>query len=234
MTGITIMPIERLELAFASRPWPFASERRADIDAHFAQLQRSNPALWNGRVLMLHQHEIRTTVFHGSYLETDFASLLAWRHWNFPDAAVKNCFAMGALQAADGAFVLGVMAAHTSNPGMIYFPAGLPDSSDIDGARVDLARNLMREIGEETGLVQADFEAEPGWTAVFAGPRIAHVKRLRARETAADLRARILANLAREPQPELADIRIVRGPADFDPMMPPFVTAFLRHIWSIA
>ena len=233
MTEITIMPIERLELAFAVRPWPFASERRADIDAHFAQLQRSNPALWNGRVLMLHQYEIRTTVFHGSYLETDFASLLAWRHWNFPDAAIKNCFAMGALQAADGAFLLGVMAAHTSNPGMIYFPAGLPDLSDIDDARVDLARNVMREVGEETGLGQADFEAEPGWTTVFAGPRIAHIKRLRARETAADLRRRVLANLAHEPQPELADIRIVRGPADFDPMMPPFVTAFLRHVWSI-
>jgi 8-oxo-dGTP pyrophosphatase MutT (NUDIX family) len=234
MSEISIVPIERLELAFASRPWPFASERRADIDSHFAELQRSNPALWNGRVLMLHQHEIRTTVFHGSYLETDFASLLAWRHWNFPDAAIKNCFSMGALQAADGAFLLGVMAAHTSNPGMIYFPAGLPDLSDIDGARVDLARNLMREIGEETGLVPADFEAEPGWTTVFAGPRIAHIKRLRVRETAADLRARILANLAREPEPELTDIRIVRGPADFDPMMPPFVTAFLRHAWSIA
>jgi 8-oxo-dGTP pyrophosphatase MutT (NUDIX family) len=233
MREISIMPIERLELAFASRPWPFASERRADIDAHFAQLQRSNPALWNGRVLMLHQHEIRTTVFHGAYLDTDFASLLAWRHWNFPDAAIKNCFAMGALQAADGAFLLGVMAAHTSNPGMIYFPAGLPDLSDIDDARVDLARNLMREVGEETGLGQPDFEAEPGWTTVLAGPRIAQMKRLRARETAADLRARILANLAREPQPELADIRIVRGPADFDPMMPPFVTAFLRHVWSI-
>jgi hypothetical protein len=59
------------------------------------------------------------------------------------------------------------------------------------------------------------------------------MKRLRARETAADLRARILANLAHEPQPELDDIRIVRGPADLDPMMPPFVTAFLRHVWSI-
>jgi 8-oxo-dGTP pyrophosphatase MutT (NUDIX family) len=233
MTEITIMPIERLELAFASRPWPFASERRADIDAHFAELQRSNPALWNGRVLMLHQHAIRAAVFHGSYLETDFASLLAWRHWNFPDAAIKNCFAMGALQGADGAFLLGVMAAHTSNPGMIYFPAGLPDSSDIDGARVDLARNVMREVREETGLVEADFEAEPGWTTVLAGPRIAHIKRLRARETATDLRARILANLAQEPQPELADIRIARGPADFDPMMPSFVTAFLRHVWSI-
>jgi 8-oxo-dGTP pyrophosphatase MutT (NUDIX family) len=234
MTEITIVPVERLELSLASRPWPFASERRADIDAHFARLQRSNPALWNGRVLMLHQHEIRTTVFHGAYLETDFASLLAWRHWNFPDAAIRNCFAMGALQGSDGAFLLGVMAAHTSNPGMIYFPAGLPDLSDIDGARVDLARNLMREVDEETGLGQADFEAEPGWTTVLAGPRIAQMKRLRARETAADLRRRILANLAQEPQPELADIRIVRGPADFDPMMPPFVMAFLRHVWSIA
>jgi hypothetical protein len=162
MTEITIVPIERLELAFAPRPWPFASERRADIDAHFAQLRRSNPALWNGRVLMLYQDEIRATVFHGTYLETDFASMLAWRHWNFPDAAVKNCFAMGALQGSDGAFLLGVMGAHTSNPGYVYFPAGLPDLSDIDGARVDLARNLMREVGEETGLGQADFEAEPG------------------------------------------------------------------------
>jgi hypothetical protein len=231
MTEITIVPVERLELAFASRPWSFASERRADIDAHFADLQRANPTLWNGRVLMLHEHDIRGPIFHGAYLETDFASLLAWRHWNFPDPAIKNCFAMGALQGSDGAFLLGVMSAHTSNPGWVYFPAGVPDLSDIDGTRVDLVHNLMREIGEETGLVQADFEAEPGWTTVLAGPRIAHMKRLRARETAPELRARILANLAHEPQPELVDIRIVRGPADFDPMMPPFVTAFLRHVW---
>jgi 8-oxo-dGTP pyrophosphatase MutT (NUDIX family) len=182
---------------------------------------------------MLHRHDIRGAVFHGAYLETDFASLLAWRHWNFPDAAIKNCFAMGALQGSDGAFLLGVMGAHTSNPGMIYFPAGLPDLNDIDGARVDLTRNLMREVGEETGLVAADFEAEPGWTTVLAGPRIAQMKRLRAPETAADLRARILANLAQESQPELADIRIVHGPSDFDPKIPPFVTAFLRHAWSV-
>ena len=31
------------------------------------------------------------------------------------------------------------------------------------------------------------------------------------------LRARILEHLAREREPELADIRIVRGPADLDP-----------------
>jgi 8-oxo-dGTP pyrophosphatase MutT (NUDIX family) len=234
MTEITIVPVERLELALTPRPWPFADERRAEIMAHFDALQRSNPALWNGRVLMLHQHAIKGAVFHGAYFETDFASMLAWRQWDAPDPGVKNCFAMGALRGSDGGFLLGVMGAHTSNPGRIYFPAGLPDLNDVDGARVDLARNVMREIGEETGLTPADFEAQPGWITVLAGPRIAQVKTLHARETTAVLRARILAQLARQAQPELADIRVVCGPADFDPMMPSFVTAFLTHVWSQA
>jgi 8-oxo-dGTP pyrophosphatase MutT (NUDIX family) len=232
MSGITIIPVERLELAFAPRPWPLAQERRAEIDAHFAALKRANPALWNGRVLMLHRHAIAGAVFRGAYLETDYASLLAWRHWDPPDSDVKNCFAMGALRGSDGAFLLGVMGAHTANAGRIYFPAGLPDLDDIDGERVDLARNVMREVAEETGLTGEDFEAEPGWTTVLAGPRIAQVKLLQARATAAELRERIRAHLAREQEPEFADIRIVRASADFDPMMPVFVTAFLTDLWT--
>jgi 8-oxo-dGTP pyrophosphatase MutT (NUDIX family) len=233
MTEIVIVPVDRLELVFAPRPWPFATDRRAEIDAHFDALRRSNPALWNGRVLMLHDHAIRGPVFHGAYLETDFASLLAWRHWGFPDSRIKNCFAMGALRASDGAFLLGVMGAHTSNPGMVYFPAGLPDPSDVDGMRVDLGRNVMREMSEETGLAQSDFEAQSGWTTVLAGSRIAQLKLLHSRETAATLRERVLRHLEREAEPELSDIRIVRGPADFDPMMPPFVTAYLAYLWNL-
>src|SRR5262245_1252209 len=231
MSEIAIVPVERLELAFAPRPWPFAQERRTAIDGHFAALARANPALWNGRVLMLYRHAIAGAVFRGAYLETDYASLLAWRHWDPPDAGVKNCFAMGALRGSDGAFVLGVMGAHTANAGRIYFPAGLPDLDDSDGARVDLARNVMREVAEETGLAGEDFAAEPGWTTVLAGPRIAQIKMLHARVTAAELCVRIRAHLAREQEPELADVRIVRTSADFDPMMPVFVTAFLTDLW---
>ena len=43
------------------------------------------------------------------------------------------------------------------------------------------------------------------------------------------MRERILNHLASEATPELADIRIVRSRRDYDPMMPPFVTAFLDH-----
>jgi len=48
---------------------------------------------------------------------------------------------------------------------------------------------------------------------------------------ASALRDRIRAFLATQEAPELADVRIVRGPADFDPMMPPFVTTFLNEAW---
>ena len=67
---------------------------------------------------------------------------------------------------------------------------------------------------------------------MLAGPRIAQVKLLQARVSAAELSERIRAHLAREQEPELADVRIVRTSGDFDPMMPVFVTAFLTDLWS--
>jgi hypothetical protein len=233
VTELSIVPVQRLELWFAPARWAFAEERRAEIDAHFADLQRARPALWNGRVLLLHQWSLVDGTFRGDYLETDFASFIAWRDWDFPDSTVRNSFSMGALQAADGAFLLGVMGAHTANAGKIYFPCGTPDPDDITGDKVDLDGSVRRELAEETGLDCSSLEAEPGWTAVFAGPRIAQIKVLRSNENAMALRARIMDHLMLEQQPELADIRIVRGPADLDPMMPNFVGAFLRDHWQI-
>jgi 8-oxo-dGTP pyrophosphatase MutT (NUDIX family) len=232
MTEISVIPIDRLELAYSPRPWLFATERRVEIDAYFATQRREKPALWNGRVLLLDEFAVADRVFRGSYFETDFASFLAWRDWGFPDPKVCNCFAMGALRSADGAFLLGAMAPHTANANLVYFPSGTPDRSDIAGDRVDLERSVMREVAEETGLTAEDFVPDVDWITVLAGPRIAHMKLLRAHSSAADLRARILDRLAREAEPELADIRIVRGPADLDPAMPAFMTAFLSHIWA--
>ena len=68
MTGTQVIAIERLELRFAPRPWPFAERRRAEIAAHFAERQRQKPALFNGTVLVLGEHAIDGAVFRGSYL----------------------------------------------------------------------------------------------------------------------------------------------------------------------
>jgi 8-oxo-dGTP pyrophosphatase MutT (NUDIX family) len=225
--AVSIVHLDCLQLTFEPKPWAFADERRAEIDAYFEALQRENPAIWNGRMLLLHEHALANGVFRGRYLETDYASFTAWRQWGRPPAAVCDCFGAAAIVAADGAFLLGVMGAHTANAGRIYFPVGTPDPGDIVDGKVDLDLNVRRELKEETGFDVAEFSAEPGWTTVFDLPLIAHIKVLRSRDSAEALRARVLDHLARERQPELADVRVVRGPADFDPMMPRFITAFL-------
>lgn len=232
MNDMSVVPVERLELAFAPRPWPFAAERRSEIDRHFKQLKAAQPALWNGRVLLLSDHVLDGAVFRGRYFETDYASFLAWRDWDFPDLSVKNCFAMSALRTADGAFLLGEMGSHTANAGRIYFPAGTPDPDDIDGDRVDLAGNLMRELAEETGLGPQDVVGEQGWSMILAGPRIAQIKLVHVDSTAERLRARIRAHIAAQRHPELSDVHIVRGPADLDPEMPPFVRYYLDHAFT--
>lgn len=232
-TAAHVVPVARLDVAVVPKRWRFADDRRPEIDAHFAALERANPSLWNGRVLVLHAHAVEGDTFRGAYLETDFASLLAWRDWGFPDPHMRNCSAMAALRSDDGAFLLGVMNVHTANAGRIYFPCGTPDpNDDVIGATVDLDASLRRELKEETGLDAGEFEAQPGWYSVFDGPRIAQIKILQARASAAELRGRVLAFLERQTAPELSGIRMVRSPADLDPAMPGFVTAFLRHVWQ--
>lgn len=219
--------VDRLDLRFTPKPWAFADERRAKIDAFFAEMQRANPALWNGRVLLMHRHVVSNGVFEGEYLETDYASFIAWRRWGGPHAGVRDCFSAAAVVTSDGAVLLGEMAPHTANAGKIYFPAGTPDPSDIVNGKVDLAGSVGRELKEETGIDIAEFTAEPGWVAVVDGPLIVQVKTLRSAHPAEELRARMLAHFASEQKPELSDIHIVRGRNDYTPAMPPFVTAWL-------
>jgi len=144
---------------------------------------------------------------------------------------VHDCFGAGAILGSDGGFLLGLMSPRTLNAGQIYFPCGTPDPSDIIDGKVDLDFSVRREVKEETGFSVEEFEAEPGWTMVVDGVLIALIKVFRSRQTADELRKRALAHLAAETHPELADIRIARGPGDFDPNMRGFVRAFLEHRW---
>ena len=162
-----------------------------------------------------------------SYFETDFASFLAWRDWGFPDSDVFNGFGMGALRAADGAFVLGEMGEHTANAGRIYFPSGTPDPDDVCDGALDIAGSVAREVEEETGLTPADYRPCAHWDCVVTGASVAMIKMLTVDLPGEALQARIEANLARQAQPELSAIHLVRG-RPISPPMPRFVTAFIE------
>jgi 8-oxo-dGTP pyrophosphatase MutT (NUDIX family) len=227
-----IFEVDRVEIAVEPWSWPFAREQRERIDRDFRVLQGQRPGVWNGRVLLLQRFAIADGALRGACFETDYASFITWRNREFPDLGVYNFFAAAALRATDGAYLLGEMASYTAGAGRTYFPCGTPEPDDIgpDGV-FDLHGNLSRELLEETGIAIEELDAEPGWTVVRDRCFLGLMKRLTARHGADELRRRIMGHIAGDRHPELADIRIVRGPADIDSRMPPSVTAFLERQW---
>lgn len=217
--------------------WPWAEANAKAIARHWEERTSLRPRLFNGRVLVVSRLDPAADgALDVRFLEVDYAALLAWLDWDAPEAGVLNGFAMGALQAGDGAYLLGLMAPHTANAGRVYFPCGTPDLSDVrpDGT-VDLEASVLRELEEETGLGPGRVRVGEGWVVVREGGFLAFLKPLRLEEPAEAARAGILAHLAAEREPELADLVIARRPDDIDPArVPGFLRLFFRQAFGEA
>ena len=229
----SLVEVASVACAFEPRPWDFARARAADIEAHWREQVRRKPSLFNGRVLLLHRGAVETGAdgqarFEGAYLEADFKAFLAWRDFGAPPSGIRNGFGMAALTSADGAFILGEMAAHTANAGRIYFASGTPDPNDIVGASVDIEGSVRRELEEETGLGPHEVVFEPGMTLVIDELRVGFMKRVRSGLSAEALVERIHGFLARDPNPELARMHIVRSAGDIAPAVQSSCAAYLR------
>lgn len=237
MTGVVdgeIVALDRVEARVETFDWAFASERADEIAAHWEKVSAGKPAMFNGRVMLQHRAAIDGGVFHAGYFEADYAAFLGWRDFGLPPPAIRNGFAMAALRSADGAFLLGRMGDHTANPGKVYFAAGTPDREDVrpDGT-LDLAGSVTRELCEETGLTLDEIAVEERWTAVIVPGRVAFMRPVGIDLPAEAARMLMLERIARQDEPELSDIVIVRNLADcaaYD--MPPFMTSYLAHIYG--
>lgn len=237
MNGVVdgeIVALDRVEARVEAFDWGFARERADEIVAHWAGISAGKPAMFNGRVMLQHRAAIADGVFHAGYFEADYAAFMSWRDFGHPGPVIRNGFAMAALRAADGAFLLGRMGDHTANPGKIYFAAGTPDREDArpDGT-LDLAGSVTRELCEETGLTLDEIAVEERWTAVIVPGRVAFMRPVGIGLPAEEARALMLARIAQQDEPELSDIVIVRNLADcaaYD--MPPFMTSYLAHIYE--
>jgi hypothetical protein len=242
-----IISIDRVEIMLERRPWEFAILQRGKIDRYFARLKGRRPLLWNGQRLLMRRYAVRDGVLRGACFETDYASFLAWRDWDFSDPSVYNVFAAAALRAADGAYLVGQMAQHTASAGRISFPSGATEPVDIDSnGMLNFLGNLRRELKEETGIDMDECRAEVGWALVrrpsanispgyapgtSGRGTVALMKRITAPTKAVELRSSIMRHLASNSCPEFSDIRIVRGRADLDQRMTPFVVAYLEQVW---
>ena len=228
-----ILHVDELRCPITHFDWTFVRENSEAIDSHWNALRAARPALFNGKVFLMHNFRIETNAsrctMQAEHFETDFKNFLAWRDFGFPDQRVKNSFAMAALQGADGGFILGRMGEHTSNAGLVYFPAGTPDRDDICGDVLDFERSARRELAEETGLGLDGCDSQFGWSVVLAGPRLACMKAMRSEAPALALQQQARAFLALQEEPELSDVLVASHSSHIDPaVMPDFMLAFLR------
>lgn len=234
MSVPSITHIETLDVRCAARAWPWAEANSRAIDAYWKAATERQPKLFDGPVFMFADVQVEGSTLRAVCFETGFSRLLYAKAKGFPDPLIVNGFAMAALCAADGAFLLGVMGDETANAGQIYFPSGTPDPSDRQrGGALDLMGSVVRELAEETGLQAGDYEVGHGWTLVRDGGFLALCRLIRLADKANEARSRILQSIRHLKEQELSDIRIVRGPSDIDgSTMPRFVQAYLR--WSFA
>ncbi len=214
--------------------WAWAEQNRSLIEANWKRRTADKPKMFNGRVLLLRNVEFEQDQCRNTYFETSYADFVAWIDSGYPDRSIANGFAMGALRGSDGAFICGVMGAHTTNAGRVYFAAGTPDLSDLrpDGT-VDLASSLTRELIEETGLQENEFHVDDEWIIVQRWPTMALLRMVTLPMTAEEGARLIRANIAKDPEPELQDVRIIRRVDDIDPKtMPLFLQSFFEWVFT--
>ncbi len=231
---IEIRRVSRVEACCRPYDWAWPKQNRAFVEENWKRRTAGKPQMFNGRVLLLQDVAFEQDLCRNTYFEVDYADFVAWIDKGYPDPNIANGFAMGALRGSDGAYICGVMGSGTTNAGRVYFPAGTPDPSDLrpDGT-VDLATSLTRELTEETGLQEGDYHVDDEWIIVQRWPTIALLRMVTLPVSAEEGAAKIRANIARQHEPELQDVRLIRGPGDIDPeRMPLFLQSFFGWVFD--
>jgi len=226
--------VSRVEACCRPLDWAWPKQNRAFVEENWKRRTAGKPLMFNGRVLLLQDVAFEQGLCRSTYFEVDYADFVAWIDKGYPDPTIANGFAMGALRGSDGAYLCGVMGQGTTNAGRVYFPAGTPDPTDLrpDGT-VDLATSLTRELAEETGLAEGEYRVDDEWIIVQRWPTIAFLRMVTLPVTAEEGAATIRANISRQKEPELQDVRIICGPEDIDrERMPLFLQSFFEWVFA--
>lgn len=223
--------VGRCALQVADWQWPL-TEGREEIACDWRRRQTENPRLFDGDVYLMRDYAIDGAGLTGTLFRTDFKTLLYWRA--LPGSlteSVREAFGASLIRSAEGHVLLGRQGPGQLNSGRIYPPGGLIDTADVRGGTIDMDASIARELAEETGLGADDLQRVPGYLVARVGLKVAVAIEWRSALPAAELRARILANLRAQPEPELEDIVPVRSRADIDESsMPPHARALVRTL----
>lgn len=215
----------------AGAEWDYPTQNATAIAEEWTRQTAANPALYDGRMLICVDWSFEGGRLSGRLAEIPYAAFIHWRNTGCPDRTAANVFGSAVVMSADGAMIMGRMAAHTSNADLIYPFAGSLEPADVDASgTVQVRASAVRELAEESGLDAARAtRGDP--LAIRDGPRLSIAYLFRFPETADQLTAKIEAELARQVRPEVSEVVVVRGRSDIDVgRMPGYTQALIVEL----
>jgi len=228
-----VFSFDAVQLSLDPGEHPWVSAERSAIASNWARDQVERPWLFNGTVLLHRGLQLDRDVITGTSHRAPYAAL-RWLVDGAVRADVWHLFGSPLILTADGAVLLIRMAAKTANPGKVYAPAGSLDESDISNGAVDVLGGILREALEETGLDLSGAEAENRFLAWRNAWLVAVFRRFRLAETADVLVSRIREHIRTDPEQEIADVVVVRGPRDVGPTAPAYMQAMIDFHFAAA
>lgn len=228
-----IFPVSRIDVRVADEPHPYSHSHRTEIAANWEREIAANPALYDGRMLLMRALEMRDGAISGECHAVPFSAFLLWRKTR-PAGLAIHLFGLPVIVSSDGAVIAIRMAQHTANPGRVYCAAGSMDPEDILDGHCDLEGNMAREVLEETGLSLSEARTVSGYHGLHDQGAVTIFRAYHFADTAAELIERIAAHIVVDPEPEIDAAIAIRtadpGQYPYPPFMPPILEWVFNRI----
>lgn len=221
-----ILPVDAIDVRLDPGPHPFALDNAEAIAENWQRETTTNPALFDGTVVLLSQLAWRDNRLVGRCHAVGYSTFMLWRKRR-ENSGAEHAYAHAMLVAGDNALVAIRMGAHTVNAGRVYFAAGSFEPIDFRDGLVDVDFNMIREVREETGLDLSGAERGKRWHALSTNSGTVIFRRYHQTTPADEIAQRISAFVATEADPEIEGPVIIRHATDLpdglSPHMKPLV-----------
>ena len=226
-----IVPVRSAIVRLDPGPHPFERDNAAAIDENWRAEKEANPALFDGKVVLLSSLTYADGRLEGLCHIIRFATFMLWRKTR-PLGSAEHAYAHAMPVTSDNALILIRMAGHTVNAGRAYFAAGSFEPQDFHEGMADIDFNMLREVREETGLDLSGCERDPIYHLRSSEGASVIFRRYYLNEPAETVAERISAFVAAEEEPEIEGPVIVRGPSDLPADMALHIPAMIE--WHFA
>lgn len=205
-----ILPVDEIDVRLVPSPHPFERDRQEAIAENWRRETEAKPALYDGTVVLLSALSYRDNRLIGRCHAVKYSTFMLWRQ-NREESGAEHVYGHAMLVAGDNALVAIRMGSHTVNAGRVYFAAGSFEPIDFRDGLVDVDFNMIREVGEETGIDLLTAARGRRWHALSTTSGTVIFRRYRVAESADEIARRIKAFVAAETEPEIEGPVIIRN-----------------------